>query len=106
AMVARNPEIADARDGWRKIEVLVMAPSERIELIASRHVQRLPGTVRALLKPLGGTEARGAAFASYLLFEPEFTQELIDLGERDVQARRDELAAFLYGAIPDTMRAA
>ena len=69
-------------------------------------MQRLPGTVRALLKPLGGTEARGAAFASYLLFEPEFTQELIDLGERDVQARRDELAAFLYGAIPDTMRAA
>ena len=35
-----------------------------------------------------------------------FEQELIDLGERDVQARRDELAAFLYGAIPDTMRAA
>ncbi|WP_347329298.1 patatin-like phospholipase family protein, partial [Ralstonia pseudosolanacearum] len=49
AMVSRNPEIADARDGWRKIEVLVMSPSERIELIAARHVQRLPGTVRALL---------------------------------------------------------
>jgi len=106
AMVARTPEIADARDGWRKIEVMVVAPSERIELIASRHVQRLPSAVRALLKPLGGTEARGAAFASYLLFEPEFTQELIDLGERDVQARRDELAAFLYGVVPDTMRAA
>ena len=50
AMVSRNPEISDARDGWRKIEVLVMAPSERIELIASRHVQRLPSTVRALLR--------------------------------------------------------
>ncbi|MHA6847183.1 patatin-like phospholipase family protein [Ralstonia syzygii] len=105
AMVSRNPEIADARDGWRKIEVLVMSPSERIELIAARHVQRLPGTVRALLRPLGGTEARGAAFASYLLFEPEFTRELIDLGERDALARRDELAAFLYGVVPDTMAA-
>jgi NTE family protein len=31
---------------------------------------------------------------------------LIDLGERDAMARRDELAAFLYGVIPDTMRAA
>ena len=76
--------------------------SEPIEAIAAEHLQQLPRTVRALLTPLGGTEARGAAFASYLLFEPEFTQALIALGERDAATQADELSAFLYGVIPGT----
>ncbi len=103
-LLARAPELVDSVDGWRPIEVLVVEPSERLEVIAARHLKYLPRTVRALLAPLGGTEARGAAFASYLLFEPEFTQELIALGERDAHARADELRAFLYGLVPPATR--
>jgi len=100
SLLARMPEIANDSEGWRPVEVMTISPSEPIEAIAVDHVQRLPRTVRALLTPLGGTEARGAAFASYLLFEPEFTQALLALGERDAAAQADELAAFLYGVIP------
>ena len=74
-------------------------------MIAARHLKHLPRTVRALLAPLGGTEARGAAFASYLLFEPEFTHELMALGEQDALQRADELRAFLYGVVPATAAA-
>ncbi|MGO4332197.1 patatin-like phospholipase family protein [Cupriavidus sp. M-11] len=103
SLLSRMPEIANDREGWRPIQVMTVAPSEPIEAIAAEHVQRLPRTVRALLAPLGGTEARGAAFASYLLFEPEFTKALIGLGERDAMAQQHELAAFLYDAVaPDT----
>lgn len=101
-LLSRMPEIANDREGWRPVQVMTIAPSEPIEALAIEHVKRLPRTVRALLAPLGGTEAKGAAFASYLLFEPEFTQALIALGERDAQAQGDELAAFLYGVIPGT----
>ena len=96
------PEMAGDAEGWRPVEVMTIAPSEPIEAIAAAHIGRLPRTVRALLAPLGGTEARGAAFASYLLFEPAFTQALLALGERDAEAQADEIAAFLYGVVPGT----
>lgn len=105
-LLSRMPEMADDAEGWRPVQVMTISPSEPIEAIAATHLDRLPRTVRALLAPLGGTEARGASFASYLLFEPEFTQALLALGERDAAAQADEIAAFLYGVVPETKPAA
>jgi len=54
--------------------------------------------VRALLRGAGvsgqGVEARGAALASYLLFEAPYTRELMALGEADTLARRAEVCGF------------
>lgn len=101
-LLSRMPEMANDTEGWRPVQVMTISPSEPIEAIAAEHLNRLPRTVRAFLSPLGGTEARGAAFASYLLFEPEFTQALLALGERDAAAQGDQIAAFLYGVVPET----
>ncbi len=82
----------------RPIEALVIAPSQRLDDIAARHVDELPTPVRALLRGLGvsgsGRSAQGAALASYLLFEAGYTRELMALGETDVAARRDEVLGF------------
>ncbi len=78
----------------RTIKTLVISPSERIDEIASRRVKYLPAPIRIMLGGIGATEARGAALASYLLFEKGFTKELISLGERDTWAVRDEVLAF------------
>jgi NTE family protein len=82
----------------RPIEALVIAPSQRLDDIAARHVDELPVSVRSLLRVVGvsgrGRAAQGAALASYLLFEPGYTRELIALGEADVMARRDEVLGF------------
>ncbi|MFP3797213.1 patatin-like phospholipase family protein [Paraburkholderia sp. SIMBA_027] len=94
-MVLQLQHTVAPESGWRHIEVLAIGPSERIELIAARHLQRLPLSVRMLLGAVGGNRASGAAFASYLLFEREFTQALIDLGYRDTLARRDTLLSWL-----------
>ena len=83
----------------RPLESLVIAPSQRLDSIASRHVHSLPGPVRGLLRGVGVSESsgampRGAALASYLLFEAPFTRELVALGEADTMARQDEVVQF------------
>jgi len=93
-----SPE-ARAQSALRPIDVLVIAPSQRLDDIAARHIGSLPGPVRALLGAVGvrvanGDPASGAALASYLLFEAPYTRELIELGEGDTLSRRDEVASF------------
>jgi NTE family protein len=88
----------------RPMQSLVIAPSQRIDDIAARHVHHLPGPIRVLLAGAGvgktGKQTQGSALASYLLFEAPFTQELMALGEADTLARRAEVAAFF--GWPDT----
>lgn len=97
------PAEAREKSALRPIDVLLIAPSQRLDDIAARHIEALPLTIRTLLRGVGvsgqGTEARGAALASYLLFEADFTQELMALGVSDTMARRDEVAQF-FGWTP------
>nr|WP_212760927.1 patatin-like phospholipase family protein [Telluria aromaticivorans] len=90
----RVPPEARAALPLRRMELLVIAPSERLDDIASRHVHNLPAPVRTLLAGIGALESRGSALASYLLFEGSYTRELIRLGEHDTLARRDDVLAF------------
>jgi NTE family protein len=91
------PEARD-KTSLRPIEVLVIAPSQRLDDLAAKHLGSLPLSIRAMLRGVGvsgrGEDARGAALASYLLFEAPYTRELVALGVADTLARRDEVAAF------------
>jgi NTE family protein len=96
--LALLPESSLADSQLRPLEALVISPSQRIDDIAALHLGALPTPVRALLRGVGvggqGEQARGAALASYLLFEAPFTQALMALGEADVEARHDEVMRF------------
>ncbi|MBV8603704.1 MAG: patatin-like phospholipase family protein [Pelomonas sp.] len=82
----------------RPIDVLVIAPSRRLDDLAAEHQSALPAPMRALLRSVGvsgeGKAATGSALTSYLLFEPSFTNELINLGMSDTLARRAEVQRF------------
>lgn len=89
---------ARAMTPLKPIDLLVISPSERLDDIAARHLGELPLPIRAMLRALGvqgrGDDARGAALASYLLFEARYTRELVALGIADTYAQRDAVAAF------------
>ena len=78
----------------KSVDILVIAPSERLDEIASRHTHSLPLPVRTMLGGIGATEVRGAALASYLLFESSYTRELIELGIKDTWEKRQEVCSF------------
>jgi NTE family protein len=80
----------------RKIDSMVILPTQDMRDIAEKHASELPLPLRLLLKGLGASSRDGRQLISYLLFESGFTRELIDLGYRDGLERRDELKAFLF----------
>ena len=88
------PEEYRNRSELRPIKTLIIAPSERVDEIASRHVKSLPLPIRVMLGGIGATEARGSALASYLLFEASFTNELMALGFADAMLMKEEVLAF------------
>ncbi len=89
---------ARSQTALRPLEVLVIAPSQRLDDMAAKHLGSLPAAIRAMLRGVGvsgrGVDARGAALASYLLFEAPYTRELIALGVADTLARREEVVRF------------
>ncbi|MGB9151369.1 MAG: patatin-like phospholipase family protein [Burkholderiales bacterium] len=89
------PEEKRADAALRPVDILVIAPSERLDTLAAAHVNSLPWAVRALMRGIGAMNSKGSALVSYLLFESDYTRALIDLGYHDTMRRREEVRQFL-----------
>ena len=81
------------RSPWRPIETLHLRPSIDIAEIAQAQYQSMPTLLRFLLNILGAKNHSGDLL-SFLLFEPEFTRELIDLGYQDTLVMAGEVYKF------------
>jgi len=91
-LLARIPD--DRRDGLQPIELLLVRPSKDLGALANAHEPRLPRGFRFLTRGLGTRETRSNDFLSLVMFQPDYLQELIELGRADAETRLDELLAF------------
>ncbi len=81
------------RSPWRPIEILHLRPSVNISEMAQAQYQSMPALLRFLLNVLGA-QSHSGDLLSFLLFEKEFTLELIELGYNDTMASADIVRAF------------
>ncbi len=83
------------RDGLNSIDLFVLRPSRDLGKLAMSYAKNLPRGMRMAMRAIGGNEVESADFVSLLMFEPNYTRKLIEIGESDVESRLDELRLFL-----------
>ena len=91
--VDRDPKGCTAA-GLRHVDARVVQPSASLSQLTEGHLRELPGPLRILLRTLGARNQGGQKLLSFLLFEPGYTNALIDLGYAD------GLAAMARGDLP------
>ena len=98
-LLARVPA-APPPEGLRPINLLVLRPSRNLGALARGSAATLPPLLRWGVRMMGGEQAAGADFLSYLVFDPAYTNTLIELGYADAQAAWDRIERFLDATAP------
>jgi NTE family protein len=95
-LVARLPEAQ--RDGLRHIDLLMLRPSKDLGRLANEYEPELPPAFRFMTRGLGTKETRSNDMLSLVMFQTDYVRRLIELGESDAAAKRDEIRDFLATA--------
>ena len=90
-----RPEGTAGSHGLKPVELLMLRPSRDLGALARGYEDRLPGTVRWAVNSMGGKRQGSSDFVSYLLFDPVFTDKLVELGYNDVCGQWDKIENFL-----------
>jgi NTE family protein len=86
-------------EGHEKIRPLgtfIIAPSVNLSDLAEQHQRDMPTLIHYFVSSLGRDAASCADLMSYLLFTPNYTRDLIEIGYFDASERIDEIEDFLY----------
>jgi NTE family protein len=86
-----RPLPPDRRGGLRPVDILVLRPSADLGLLAAEYEPRLPPAFRYLTRSLGTRETTTPDFLSMLMFQPDYLARQLEIGERDAEARIDEI---------------
>ena len=95
-LLAGLPE--EKREGLRHIDLFVLRPSEDLGRLANAYEAELPKAFRFLTRGLGTRETRSNDMLSLVMFQSDYVQKLIEMGEADAMKRLPELQDFLSGS--------
>ncbi|MBK8649827.1 MAG: patatin-like phospholipase family protein [Gemmatimonadetes bacterium] len=94
-LVQRVPP--EQRDGMRVVDILVLRPSVDLGQLAREYEPRLPRVFRFLTRGLGTRKSASPDILSLLMFQEDFLQRVIALGEEDAERQHPRIAAFIEG---------
>jgi NTE family protein len=83
--------------GLRGVRLLTLRPSVDLGELAYQHEPDLPRAFRFMTRGLGTRETDSPDFLSLILFDPDYIRTLMEIGEKDAEARADEIEDFIFG---------
>lgn len=86
----------EKRHGLKLLDLVVIRPSQDLGRLASGYEVELPRAFRFLTRSLGTRETKSPDFLSLLMFQGDYLRRLIEIGEADAEARREEIAALVH----------
>lgn len=87
----------EERNGMRPVAIRVLRPSVDLGKLAVAYEPRLPDAFRVLTRSLGSHESTTSDFLSMLMFQPDYLERLMEIGEADAEARLPEIRELLAG---------
>lgn len=85
----KNENTAD----FKEIPALCISPSQNIGEIARAHAHRLPRLIRMTISTFGQLDEANEIL-SYLLFDPHFCSQLIEMGYQDALDNKTQITQF------------
>ena len=98
SLLAKIPP--EERQGHRIVDLVVIRPSQDLGKLVARYEPRLPRAFRFFTRSLGTRETTSPDLLSLLMFQPDYLQKLIEIGEADAEARIAEIGALVDGGRP------
>ncbi len=92
-LLARMPE--SERGSFRLVDLVLLRPSEDLGRLAARFEPRLPKAFRFMTRGLGTRDTKSQDLLSLLMFQPDYIRAMIEVGERDAEARYADIAALV-----------
>jgi len=90
----------EERGNLRHVDIRLIRPSQDLGALANAYEPRLPKGFRYLTRSLGTKETETSDFLSMVMFQEDYLQRLIELGEADMEARIEEVRELVEGANP------
>ena len=85
------------RHGLEPVKLLVLRPSVDLGRLASQFEIKLPRSIRFLTRGLGTRETDSPDMLSLILFQADYVNTLMEIGEADAASRHEEIIEFLEG---------
>jgi NTE family protein len=94
-LLAALPRDCEPPAGLRSVDLLLLRPSRDLGMLAGGLESKLPRMVRLVVRSLGARRAGASDLVSYLLFEPDYTETLMDLGYSDALSQWPAIEQFI-----------
>lgn len=81
----------------RPVEIVSLRPTQSLGTFASTYEPRLPKSFRYLTRGLGTQQSDSSSSLSFIMFQPDYMEKLIEIGEADAAARIEEVRELVEG---------